>query len=115
MPNLLTSFGSIVGQTAFGARPAAVLTRRSCFAKREAERFEPLTAPLEAQDLVVGQFGAVVADDPKLELDVHGRRHAEVIRKLQGIRPTCYPPPHTHAIQPPAISVARHIIARVSR
>jgi hypothetical protein len=34
----------------------------------------------EAEDLVVGQHGAVVADDPKLELGVHGRRHAGIFR-----------------------------------
>ena len=42
--------------------------------ERQAERFQPLTAFPKAEDLLVSEHGAVVADDPKLE--VHGRRHA---------------------------------------
>jgi hypothetical protein len=47
---------------------------------RQVERFEPTRARPEAEDLVVGQHGAVVADDPKLELNVHGHRHARIFR-----------------------------------
>jgi hypothetical protein len=44
------------------------------------------------QDLAVGEHGAIVADDPKQKMNVHGRRHAGVFRKLQGIRLPNYPP-----------------------
>jgi hypothetical protein len=45
-------------------------------ADRQAEGFELMVALLEMQDLAVGEHGAIVADDPKLEVNVHGRRHA---------------------------------------
>src|SRR3954466_8151462 len=45
-------------------------------ADRQANGFEPMVTLLEMQDLAVGEHGAIVADDPKLEVNVHGRRHA---------------------------------------
>src|SRR5688572_9428604 len=53
-------------------------------ADRQANGFQPMVALLKMQDLAVGEHSAVVADDPKLKVNVHGRRHAEVFRKLQG-------------------------------
>ena len=61
-------------------------------ADRQANGFQLMVALLETQDLAVGEHGAIVADDPKLKVNVHGRRHAGVFRKLQGIRPPNYPP-----------------------
>jgi hypothetical protein len=49
-------------------------------ADRQAEGFELVVALLEMQDLAVGEHGAIVADDPKLEVNVHGRWHAGVFR-----------------------------------
>jgi hypothetical protein len=46
----------------------------------------------ETQDLAVGENRAIVADDPKLKVNVHGRRHAGVFQKLQGTQPPNYPP-----------------------
>jgi hypothetical protein len=56
-----------------------------------------MVALLETQDLAVGEDGTIVIDDPKLEVNVHGRRHAEVFRKLQRIQPPNYPPSRTQA------------------
>ena len=48
------------------------------FADRQANGFQPMVALLETQDLAVSEYGAIVADDPKLKVNVHGRRHAGV-------------------------------------
>jgi hypothetical protein len=61
-------------------------------ADRQANGFQSMVALLETQDLAVGEHGAIVADDPKLKVNVHGRRHAGVFQKLQGIQPPNYPP-----------------------
>jgi hypothetical protein len=53
-------------------------------ADRQANGFEPVVALLKMQDLAIGEYGAVIANDPKLKVNVHGRRHAGVFRKLQG-------------------------------
>jgi hypothetical protein len=53
-------------------------------ADRQANSFQPMVALLETQDLAVGEYGAIVADNPKLKVNVHGRRHAGIFRKLQG-------------------------------
>ena len=74
-------------------------------ADRQANGFEPMVALLETQDLAVGEHGAIVADDPKLEVNVHGRRHAGVFRKLQGIRPPNYPPSPAQATNLPRFLV----------
>jgi hypothetical protein len=66
-------------------------------ADRQAKGFEPMVALLETQDLAVSEHGAIIADDPKQELDVHGHRHAGVFQKLQGIQPPNYPPSPTQA------------------
>jgi hypothetical protein len=34
----------------------------------------------------------VFTDNPKLKMNVHGRRHSRIFRKLQGLRPPNYPP-----------------------
>ena len=47
-------------------------------ADRQANGFQSMVALLETQDLAVGEHGAIVADDPKLKVDVHGRRHSSV-------------------------------------
>jgi hypothetical protein len=60
--------------------PLKVLLRGPALLERQVQRLEPIGALPEAEDLVVGEHDAVVADDPKLELDVHGRRHAGVFR-----------------------------------
>jgi hypothetical protein len=52
---------------------------------------------------LAGEYGAIVTDDAKLELDVHGRWHAGVFQKLQGIRPANYPPSPAQATQPPMV------------
>ena len=49
-------------------------------ADRQANGFQLMVALLEMQDLAVGKHSAIVADDPKLEVNVHGRRHAGVFR-----------------------------------
>jgi hypothetical protein len=51
-------------------------------ADRQANGFQSMVALLETQDLAVGEHGAIVADDPKLKVNVHGRRHAGVFQKL---------------------------------
>jgi hypothetical protein len=61
-------------------------------ADRQVDGLQPIIACLETQDLVVGEHGAVVTDNPKLEVNVHGRWHAEVFRKLQETQPSNYPP-----------------------
>jgi hypothetical protein len=45
-------------------------------ADRQANGFQLMVALLEIQDLPVGKHGTIVADDPKLKVNVHGRRHA---------------------------------------
>ena len=60
-----------------------------------------MVALLETQDLAVGEYGAIVTDDPKLEVNVHGRRHAEVFQKLQGIQSPNYLPSPTQATNLP--------------
>ena len=64
-----------------------------------------MVALLETQDLAVSEHGAIVADDPKLKVNVHGRRHAGVFRKLQGIQPPNYPPSPTQATNLPRFLV----------
>ncbi len=49
-------------------------------ADRQANGFQSMVALLKMQDLAVGECGAIIADDPKLEVNVHGRRHAGVFR-----------------------------------
>jgi hypothetical protein len=62
-------------------------------ADRQAKGFEPMVALLETQDLAVGEHGAIIADDPKQELDVHGYRHASGnCRKYSGQTTRLYPP-----------------------
>ena len=70
-------------------------------ADRQANGFQLVVALLEMQDLAVGEHGAIVADDPKLKVNVHGRRHAGVFRKLQGIQPPNYPPSPAQATNLP--------------
>jgi hypothetical protein len=71
-------------------------------ADRQANGFQPMVALLKMQDLAVGEHSTVVADDPKLKVNVHGRRHAEVFRKLQGYsRQTT----HLHPPRLPTIAV----------
>ena len=41
-----------------------------------------MVALLKMQDLAVDEYGAIIADDPKLKVNVHGRRHAGVFQKL---------------------------------
>ena len=41
-------------------------------ADRQANGFQPMIALLEMQDLAVSEYGAIVADDPKLKVNVHG-------------------------------------------
>ena len=74
-------------------------------ADRQANSFQPMVALLEIQDLAVGEHSAVVADDPKLKVNVHGRRHAGVFQKLQGIQPPNYPPSPTQATNLPRFLV----------
>ena len=45
-------------------------------ADRQTNGFQLVVALHETQDLAVGEYGAIVADDPKLKVNVHGRRHA---------------------------------------
>src|SRR3954451_3102616 len=68
-------------------------------ADRQANGFELVVALLEMQDLAVGDYGAIVADDPQLKVNVHGRRHA--FRKLQGIQPPNYLPSPAQATNLP--------------
>jgi hypothetical protein len=70
-------------------------------ADRQANGFQPMVALLETQDLAVGEHDAIVADDPKLKVNVHGRRHAGLFRKLQGIQPPNYPPSPAQATNLP--------------
>src|SRR3954454_7111456 len=70
-------------------------------ADRQANGFEPMVALLKTQDLAVGEYGAIVADDPKLKVNVHGRRHAGVFQKLQGIQPPNYPSSSTQTTNIP--------------
>ena len=81
-------------------------------ADRQANGFQPMVALLEMQDLAVGEHGAIVADDPKLKVNVHGRRHAGVFRKLQGIRPPNYPPSPAQATNLPRFLVLSSVMAR---
>jgi hypothetical protein len=57
------------------------------------------------QDLAVGEYGAIIADDPKLKVNVHRRRHTGIFRKLQGIQPPNYPPPLIQATNLPRFLV----------
>ena len=70
-------------------------------ADQQANGFQLMIALLETQDLAVSEHSAIVADDPKLKVNVHGRRHAGVFRKLQGIQPPNYPPSPTQATNLP--------------
>ena len=51
---------------------------------RQTNGFQLVVALHETQDLAVGEHCAIIVDDPKLKVNVHGRRHAGVFRKLQG-------------------------------
>ena len=53
-------------------------------ADRQTNSFQLVVALHKTQDLAVGENRAIVADDPKLKVNVHGRRHAGVFQKLQG-------------------------------
>ena len=64
------------------------------------------------QDLAVSKYGAIVADDPKLKVNVHGRRHAGVFRKLQGIQPPNYLPSPAQATNLPRFLVLSCPLAR---
>ena len=75
-------------------------------ADRQANGFQSMVALLETQDLAVGEHGAIVADDPKLEVNVHGRRHAGVFRKLQGNTAAKLPAFTRPGYQPPTLSGA---------
>ena len=45
-------------------------------ADRQANGLQSMVALLETQDLAVGEHGAIVTDNPKLKMNVHGRRHS---------------------------------------
>jgi hypothetical protein len=60
------------------------LLQRFAFADRQTNGFQLVVALHEMQNLAVGEHGAIVADGPKLKVNVHGRRHTGVFRKLQG-------------------------------
>src|SRR3954453_21659968 len=62
-----------------------------------------MVALLQTQNLAFVEHGPCVADDPKLK--VHGRRHAGVFQKLQGIQPPNYPPSPTQATNLPRFLV----------
>ena len=68
-------------------------------ADRQANGFQSMVALLETQDLAVGKYGAIVADDPKLKVNVHGRRHAsgncrgDTAAKLPAFTRPGYQPP----------------------
>jgi hypothetical protein len=64
-----------------------------------------MVALLKTQDLAVSKYDAIIANDPKLKVNVHGRRHAGVFRKLQGIQPPNYPPAPTQATNLPRFLV----------
>src|SRR5690242_19464184 len=70
-------------------------------ADRQANGFQPMIALLEMQDLAVSEYGAIVADDPKLKVNVDGRRHAGIFRKWQRMQPPNYPPSPTQATNLP--------------
>src|SRR5690349_9958639 len=59
---------------------------------RQAYGFQSMVALLQTQDLAVGEHGAIVTDNPKLKMNVRGRRHSRIFRKLQGLRPPNFPP-----------------------
>src|SRR5687768_1177666 len=64
-----------------------------------------MVALLKMQDLAVGEDGAIIADDPKLKVNVHGRRHAGLLRKLHGIQPSNYLPSPAQATNLPRFLV----------
>jgi hypothetical protein len=83
-------------------RFTAVCRKRHCYPDSDSK---PRPIILKMQDLAVGEHGAIVADDPKLKVNVHGRRHAGVFRKLQRIQPPNYPPSPTQATNLPRFLV----------
>ena len=56
------------------------------FADRQANGFQSMVALLETQDLAVGEHGAIVTDNPKLKMNVHGRRHSSSLSDLTVLR-----------------------------
>jgi hypothetical protein len=66
--------------------------QRLALADRQTNGFQLVVALHETQDLAVGEHGAIVADDLKLKMNVHGRRHAGVFRILLKIQRPKYPP-----------------------
>jgi hypothetical protein len=42
----------------------------------QADRLEPVSALVELQDHLIPDHGVIIADDTKLKLNAHGRRHA---------------------------------------
>jgi hypothetical protein len=58
------------------------LVQGFALADRQTNGFQPVVPLHETQDPAVGENRAIVADDPKV--NVHGRRHAGLCRKLQG-------------------------------
>jgi hypothetical protein len=58
------------------------------------------------QDLFVGEHGAIVADVPKLGLNVHDRRHTGSSEKLQGDTAAKRPAFTRPSYQPPTLSNA---------
>jgi hypothetical protein len=53
-------------------------------ADRQTNGFQQVVPLHEMQDLTVGENCAIVADDPKLKVNLHGRRPAGIFRKLHG-------------------------------
>jgi hypothetical protein len=87
-------------------------------ADRQTNGCQLVVALHETQDLAVGENRAIVADDPKLKVNVHGRRHAGVFRKFQGDTAAKLPvftcPDYQHPTVPVALISARHNAAIVS-
>jgi hypothetical protein len=81
------------------------LLKGFALADRQANGFQSMVALLKMQDLPVGEVGAIITDDAKLKVNVHGRRHAGIFRKLQGIQPPNYPPSPTQTTNLPRFLV----------
>jgi hypothetical protein len=84
------------------------LLQRFALADRQANGFQSMVALLKMQDLAIGEYGAIIANDPKLKVNVHGQRHAGVFRKLPGIQPPNYPPSPAQATDLPRFLVLSH-------
>ena len=48
----------------------------------QANRLEPVIAPVELQDHLIPNYGVIIADDTKLKLNAQGRRHAGLSTNL---------------------------------